>query len=42
MTANARRGCLTPEGYGAGDGLGELPCTNGMSNEGFGIVIVGN
>jgi hypothetical protein len=29
-------------GYGAGDGLGELPWRNGMSIEGLGIVIVGN
>ena len=25
-----------------GDGLGDLPCRNGMSNDGLGIVIVGN
>ena len=41
-TANVRRECLTPEGYGDGDGRGDRPRRNGMSIEGFGIVIVGN
>ena len=41
MTASLRGRGFTPEDYGPVEGRGDLPRRNGISIDGFGIVIVG-